>query len=164
MMGIQSTLKRQKTPSKSEIILGLPGETLQSHTRSLANLVDAGIDAISTYQLMLLHGTEMNTPAERERWGFQSRFRILPRCFGKLNAAGRNVIEVEEIVVATKDLSFEDYVQARRLHFIVSVAYNGKPFAALFKLLAELEMDTFCLLYTSPSPRDQRGSRMPSSA
>ena len=23
---------------------------------------------------------------------------------------------------------------------------------------------TFCLLYTSPSPRDQRGSRMPSSA
>ena len=25
-------------------------------------------------------------------------------------------------------------------------------------------MDTSCLLYTSPSPRDQRGSRMPSSA
>ena len=24
--------------------------------------------------------------------------------------------------------------------------------------------DTICLLYTSPSPRDQRGSRMPSSA
>ena len=26
------------------------------------------------------------------------------------------------------------------------------------------EVDEFCLLYTSPSPRDQRGSRMPSSA
>ena len=26
------------------------------------------------------------------------------------------------------------------------------------------ELDSFCLLYTSPSPRDQRGSRMPSSA
>ena len=25
-------------------------------------------------------------------------------------------------------------------------------------------MNEFCLLYTSPSPRDQRGSRMPSSA
>ena len=25
-------------------------------------------------------------------------------------------------------------------------------------------LDIFCLLYTSPSPRDQRGSRMPSSA
>ena len=26
------------------------------------------------------------------------------------------------------------------------------------------DMYQFCLLYTSPSPRDQRGSRMPSSA
>ena len=26
------------------------------------------------------------------------------------------------------------------------------------------ELDSSCLLYTSPSPRDQRGSRMPSSA
>ena len=28
----------------------------------------------------------------------------------------------------------------------------------------KLEITTTCLLYTSPSPRDQRGSRMPSSA
>ena len=31
---------------------------------------------------------------------------------------------------------------------------DGKP----------IDMIGFCLLYTSPSPRDQRGSRMPSSA
>ena len=28
----------------------------------------------------------------------------------------------------------------------------------------EIKIADFCLLYTSPSPRDQRGSRMPSSA
>ena len=28
----------------------------------------------------------------------------------------------------------------------------------------EVSQYTYCLLYTSPSPRDQRGSRMPSSA
>ena len=28
----------------------------------------------------------------------------------------------------------------------------------------DVEVITACLLYTSPSPRDQRGSRMPSSA
>ena len=27
-----------------------------------------------------------------------------------------------------------------------------------------MSLDSICLLYTSPSPRDQRGSRMPSSA
>ena len=30
--------------------------------------------------------------------------------------------------------------------------------------LTRLDQDYRCLLYTSPSPRDQRGSRMPSSA
>ena len=32
------------------------------------------------------------------------------------------------------------------------------------KEIATIRQHTFCLLYTSPSPRDQRGSRMPSSA
>ena len=36
--------------------------------------------------------------------------------------------------------------------------YGGSDFSAIFTIV-----DT-CLLYTSPSPRDQRGSRMPSSA
>ena len=32
------------------------------------------------------------------------------------------------------------------------------------RLLKNVTLLTSCLLYTSPSPRDQRGSRMPSSA
>ena len=31
-------------------------------------------------------------------------------------------------------------------------------------VITDLQMPEICLLYTSPSPRDQRGSRMPSSA
>ena len=34
----------------------------------------------------------------------------------------------------------------------------------LFNFNIDLLKDLTCLLYTSPSPRDQRGSRMPSSA
>ena len=37
-------------------------------------------------------------------------------------------------------------------------------FGASFEGSVVLTDDTTCLLYTSPSPRDQRGSRMPSSA
>ena len=36
--------------------------------------------------------------------------------------------------------------------------------AAVQQLTARIDMNATCLLYTSPSPRDQRGSRMPSSA
>ena len=45
---------------------------------------------------------------------------------------------------------------------------NGKPVKEKFKLsrprLYRSTVFNACLLYTSPSPRDQRGSRMPSSA
>ena len=36
--------------------------------------------------------------------------------------------------------------------------------AVLDSLVFQEDDGSFCLLYTSPSPRDQRGSRMPSSA
>ena len=42
---------------------------------------------------------------------------------------------------------------------------EGRAYVADFGLAKERHnQHSFCLLYTSPSPRDQRGSRMPSSA
>ena len=43
-------------------------------------------------------------------------------------------------------------------------ALRGTAEAAGVELGPRLDRDGVCLLYTSPSPRDQRGSRMPSSA
>ena len=48
----------------------------------------------------------------------------------------------------------------------LAVLANKPNMAKLDELVAreKAEEDKNCLLYTSPSPRDQRGSRMPSSA
>ena len=50
-------------------------------------------------------------------------------------------------------------------------ALNARPAEELEKWIVRIKLeleqyqkDNPCLLYTSPSPRDQRGSRMPSSA
>ena len=55
-------------------------------------------------------------------------------------------------------------IAARRLH---EVAYNFEVAINWSNNRSEEELRELivsCLLYTSPSPRDQRGSRMPSSA
>ena len=46
-------------------------------------------------------------------------------------------------------------------HLEYDILYNDIPHKAMIWVLHQ---DEDCLLYTSPSPRDQRGSRMPSSA
>ena len=49
--------------------------------------------------------------------------------------------------------------QKRCIDFMIDAGSNGLCILANFS-----EQFVLCLLYTSPSPRDQRGSRMPSSA
>ena len=48
----------------------------------------------------------------------------------------------------------------------VEVLKNDKQVTELFDEIgdSEIKLDVICLLYTSPSPRDPKTSRMPSSA
>ena len=46
----------------------------------------------------------------------------------------------------------------------VEIAMNGNKEDAMGRVFGDGEMSEDCLLYTSPSPRDKRQSRMPSSA
>ena len=73
-----------------------------------------------------------------------------------------------------RDQEFEEIIKTKQdLHLVWSKAWD-----CLFQALDSVNENNFdqlvyirnqghtisCLLYTSPSPRDQRGSRMPSSA
>ena len=62
---------------------------------------------------------------------------------------------VSELMDPTSQMSDEERAQ-----------YEQKIFQKLKqgKRLSSAEMNYFCLLYTSPSPRDRQKSRMPSSA
>ena len=56
-------------------------------------------------------------------------------------------------------------VQTKRPSWCVFENVYGHVSMGLDEVLSDLEREGYaCLLYTSPSPRDQRGSRMPSSA
>ena len=75
-----------------------------------------------------------------------------------------------ETVNVGYETSLNEYVKQERtavqlINSIGELMFNKGIELVLFRNhLVDISISEFCLLYTSPSPRDQSGSRMPSSA
>ena len=136
MMALASVYQELGLPTFSELILGLPGDSYERHVKSVSDVVEAGIDVIEAYSCMLLNGTELNTAHSRVTHKIGSHFRILPRDFAKLRN-GRIAVEIEEIASSTSTMSFQDYQEARKLHLMIAVVYNGGGFRALLRLMRQ---------------------------
>jgi radical SAM superfamily enzyme YgiQ (UPF0313 family) len=106
--------------SNSDLILGLPGESLTTHVTSIHKLLDAGVSQVTNFQLMMLKGSELEMLESRRKFAFETRFRVLPKNAGVYG--GERVFDVEEIVVATETLPFADYLEGRK-YALVSVAF-----------------------------------------
>ena len=146
LVALGPALKEEGLNTVSEVILGLPGETYASTLQTIKDLIHANIDWINIWTLMLLDGSELNTPQERKKWNLKSKFRIIPRDFVKLKN-GTVVTEIEEVGIGSNTLSFDEYVELRLFALVLQVAKSGTLFAPLFKFLGEQNIDIFDLLY-----------------
>lgn len=134
----------------SEIILGLPGDTREKHFESLRFGVENKVNSMRMFQAMLLAGTEMASRADRHRYQLQTKFRTIPGCVGiyELFDGKHPVSEMEEIIVGSKDMSFEEYLDCRVMNLIVETFYNNAIFEEAFAVVRELGASVFdCLLY-----------------
>jgi radical SAM superfamily enzyme YgiQ (UPF0313 family) len=112
--------------SNSDLIVGLPGETLQSHVEAIHSLIDAGTNQMHNLQLVLLKGSELEMIETREQFQFETRFRVLPKNFGVYG--GTKVMDIEEIVISTDTMSFDEYIETRKYHLVSSVFWNDSWF------------------------------------
>jgi hypothetical protein len=143
----------------SEVILGLPGDTKQGHYNSIASLVEAGFNRVETYTLMLLHGSELNSPETREKFGLVTRYRVIPRCFGYFDFCGDRISvgEIEEVVIANNTMTFDDYIECRKLALLVVLFHNGGLFEFGIRLLKLLGVRIFdCISSITDSAMDSR--------
>ena len=62
------------------------------------------------------------------------------------------------------DVPIQDHARVQALVYDIMNDRQRKDFEEHLETDFSFELPQICLLYTSPSPRDQRGSRMPSSA
>jgi len=112
--------------SNSDLIVGLPGETLQSHIAAIHSLIDAGTNQMHNLQLVLLKGSELEMLETRKEFHFQTLFRVLPKNAGVYG--GERVLDIEEIVISTDTMSFDDYIETRKCHLVSSVFWNDSWF------------------------------------
>jgi len=145
MMALASVYQEFGLPTFSELILGLPGDSYERHMNSISQVLESGINVVEVYTCMLLNGTQLNTAFSRATHKIGSHFRILPRDFAKLGN-GRIAVEIEEVVSSTSTMSFEDYQNARKVHLMVAVVYNGGGFNGLLRLMRQNNIPIIDLL------------------
>jgi len=117
----------------SDLILGLPGETLESHITGIEQLVDSGTNEMHLFQGMMLKGSELETLASRQKYHFDTRFRVLPKNYGIY--ADEKVFDCDEVVVATDTMSFDDYLRARTYALTMSLFWNNSWFQDAVELV-----------------------------
>lgn len=141
---IQKEVRAQGMQSYGELILCLPGESKQSFFQAVHDLLETGVTRVSAHQLMLLHGAPLSNPDSRKRFGFQTRFRIVARCIGRY--LDEPDIETEEMVVETPTFSFEDYLEARVFHLLLTIYFYEGNFEEAFEFAREHGVKPFALV------------------
>ena len=129
-MAINHTLNERGRATKGELIIGLPGETKDSFVHGMEQVINAGTSNLCTYSLMLLQGTPFKEPEYREQFKIQGKYRVVPLNFGEY--AGKRIFDIEEVGIANKDMSFDDYLWLRGLSLMIEIMHNSQPFHELF--------------------------------
>jgi hypothetical protein len=126
LMDMASAAMEMDQRSYTELILNLPGDTIATHLGSIQAAMEAGMQRIKMYPLVLLPGTEMANQETRERFALQTGFRVLPLCHGThdFNGTPFPSVEVAELVIATNTMTFEDYLYCKRFELSVEIFYN----------------------------------------
>ena len=142
---IQTEVRAQGMQSYGEMILCLPGETRQSFLNGIRDLMEAGVKRISAHQLMLLHGAPLSNPESRQRFGLKTMTRVVARNIGDYGT-GEPVIETEEMVTSTPTISFEDYLEVRVFHLLLTIFYYEGNFEEAFEFARERGVKAFDLV------------------
>ena len=140
-------LKQEGLDTMCDVILGLPGESYKTHMQTVKDVLNANIDWINIWTLMLLDGSELNTPKERKKWNLKSKYRIIPRDFVKLSN-GKVVMEVEEAGIGTNTLSFDEYVELRLFSLIIKIIASTPSYKSIFKFIESYGSTIFDLAFS----------------
>ncbi len=154
-------LERMDMGSYSGIILGLPLDTKERFLKSVKDLIAARIKKVVVFSLMILPGARLGDMNQRQEFGFDINYRVLPRSYGLYRWGQENypITEIEKVAVGNKTLTKDDYLFCREFSLILTIFYNDRILQPLLNVLEAQGIDIFdfvCYLHENltEAPRD----------
>jgi hypothetical protein len=142
-------INNDKSVFFSELILALPGDNLKKHYKSLQDVIDVlKMNNVDIHQLTLLKGSWMATKQQRIKYSPQTKYRVFVGCLGiyDVGAEIEPCAEIEEVVVGNKTMSFEEYLECRKMNLLVKIYTDHDPFKEIFSLMRKFDFSIFSLL------------------
>lgn len=119
--------------SGTEIILGLPGETRDSHIQTLRQLFDWDVSSIICYNGLVLDGTEMSAAKENGKFRCSTKFRLIDSSFGEYGDFVS--FEGEEGILSTDTMSEDELLSFRPVHWLIQFLWNYRFYYDLLKYI-----------------------------
>ncbi len=117
----------RNTDVRTDIMLGLPLETAESHLNTLRAAFDMGFVYMEIFNIRLLPGSVYETDDYRKKYGVRTKFRPIFGCYGEYD--NQLVFECEESIRSTMHMSEAELNDFKVLHWLIYFTWN----AGLFK-------------------------------
>ena len=104
----------------TDILLGQPGETKESHVNSVFGAMKLGFDQIGGGEVRLLPGSEMDEDKSRKAYNLVTKFRMGEGAIGIYK--GKPIFELEEVVRATKWITELEMTSLRSIRALIYVS------------------------------------------
>lgn len=123
---LQMRFNDEEIPIYTELILGLPGETVESWTRGLNELLTAGLkNQLFIYNCQIYPNTELNDPEYRRRFGIVTRRIELNEIHGSVRDSSW-VTEFEEMIIGTDAMPHRDWRRMAVLSWLTMLFHSMK--------------------------------------
>jgi radical SAM superfamily enzyme YgiQ (UPF0313 family) len=138
-MKLREICAERDIPTHNELILGLPGQTYESFTETVALAMPPYPQhEFVVFLCRLIENTEMADAATRERHGLVTR-----RCLWKSAETSWDPVidEYQEVVVGTRDLPVAEWARTYRFVAIAGAAYNLRLLREVLTALGPRQRD-----------------------
>lgn len=122
----------------TDIIMGLPGETYSSFADGVGLVMENGqYNKALFHDAALLPNAEMAQPEYRQKYGLETTLVVVPAHL----VPADGIPELMEIVVATKDLSRQDWVRTHVFAWMTSFLFYTHKLLQLVFMILKVELE-----------------------